>query len=257
MAKPANQAGGSEWLPVPEGMWRMIVGAPTIEEKTNRWKTFQQLTFPLTLTEKEQERLKGMVGEPAQGQQQSYRVWVRGNEETAMGYMQSGKYKTSECGLAEMMCASVGAKASGRLRAWMMAGGVPLVTPGQDWEGEKAELIAFYSWFENLELYVQIRHDPDGTDPTKMWTHISAMMPIGSLPGQPEEVYCATQVAKVRMIIGMAGESDKTPDPEPEPVPAVADAIESEAPAAELSEEEKARLAAQYEAIFGKQAVPA
>lgn len=257
LTKPATQNTSSEWLPMAEGMWRFVVGAPQIREKASQWGDYIELTFPLTLTEKEQERLVAQVGEPAKDQQQSYRVWVRGKLATAMGYFKGGKYQTTDCGLAEMMCAAVGAKESKTLRAWMMSGGVPFVSPDATEEEEIAELTNFYQWFEGLELYATIRHDPDKNDKTKMWPRIQGLLPVGSLPGQPEEAYQRACVGKVRTITSgnpapKVEASDA--DPEPEPVPAAAPPRANNQPANPASTMTQEEKAAKYRELFGDDA---
>jgi hypothetical protein len=256
MARPANDNRATEWIELPEGIWRMSIGAPTIKEKVSKWGTYPELVFPLTLTEKEQERLVAQVGEPPEGKQQSYRAWIRGKEATACGYYKGGQYQQTDCGLAQLMCAAVGSGNSRKVREWMAAGGVPPLTPDQTQEAEWAELIAWYSWFENLEVYATIRHDPSTSNPGQVYSHVVAILPVGSLPGQPETTYQQMCAGKVRTMLGLAGVSPKDaasdPEPEPEPVPAA-----TAAAAPEMSDDEKAQLAAQYEAIFGKEGVPA
>lgn len=273
MARSATDNRATDWLDLPEGIWRMVISAPTIKEKVSKWGTYPELVFSLTLTEKEQERLVTQVGEPPEGKQQSYRAWIRGKEATACGFYKSGQYQQTDCGLAQLMCAAVGAANARKIREWMAAGGVPPLTPDQTQEAEWAELIAWYSWFENMETYCTIRHDPSTTRPGEVYSHVVAILPVGSLPGQPETVYQQRCAGKVRTMLGIAGvpAKDVDPEPEPDPVPAkqsiptatsmLADGIEKHleapAPAAEMSDEQKAALAEQYEAIFGKDKVPA
>lgn len=257
LTKPATQNTASEWLPMAEGMWRFTVGAPQIREKASQWGDYIELTFPLTLTESEQERLIQQVGEPGQGQQQSYRVWVRGKVVTAMGYFKGGKYQTTDCGLAELMCAAVGASGAKTLRQWMMDGGVPFVSPDATEAEEIEELISFYSWFENLELYATIRHDPDKNDKTKVWPRIQALLPIGSLPGQAEENYQRSCIGKVRSITSgnPAPKVEATvPEPEPEPVPAAEPPRTSNQPANPVSQMTAEEKAAKYRELFGEDA---
>ncbi len=263
MARSATENKQAEWIDLPETMWRFVIGAPTIKEKTTKWGTWPELVFPLTITEKEQERLVQTYGEPPAGKQQSYRAWVRGKEETACGYYNNkGIYTQTDCGLAQLMCAAVGASNTRKLREWMAAGGVPPLTPGQTQEAEWAELLSWYSWFENMEVYATIRHDPSTSNPGQVYAHIVAILPVGSLPGQPEPVYQQMCAGKVRTMLGVAGASQEVvnAEPEPEPVPAaetVAETLAKGIDAADLSPEDKAALAQQYEAIFGKATVPA
>ena len=247
MAKPAQQNQQSEWLPMPEGMWRFVIGKPIIQERVSQWGTWPELTFPLTLTEAEQERLISLHGEPAQGQQQSYRLWIRGKEATACGYYKAGAYQQTDCGLAQLMCAAVGAANARRLREWMSAGGVPPLSPNQTEDEEWAELISWYSWFENLEVYATVRHDPDKKIPGKVWPRCAAILPVGSLPNQPETEYQQACAGKVRTMINLAG-GVVPPAPPPQAAP-VAPGVDSE-----TETDEEAVLAAQLEAARARKA---
>lgn len=262
--KPATQNSSTEWRNVPEGMWRFVVGKPVIGMHKSQYGDYMGLAFPLELTKTEQQRLFDIHGAPPEGQQQSYRVQVRGKLATAMGFYRSGRYETTKCGLAEMMCAAVGATNAKTLREWMINGGVPFVTDGATEEEEIDELINFYSWFENLELYATLRHEPDKTG--KLWARIEAFTAVGALPGQPEQQYqqrCANKVLSITSgnpapVAEQAPGAAPDPEPEPEPVPAAAlprTNNQPPTPASQMTAEEKA---AKYREIFGVDApVPA
>lgn len=256
--KPATANSSTEWRNVPEGTWRFIIGKPVISMHKSQYGDYMGLAFPLELTKAEQVRLFDAHGAPPDGQQQSYRISVRGKLATAMGFYRSGKYETTKCGLAEMMCAAVGTSNSRTLREWMTNGGVPFVTDGATEEEEIAELVNFYSWFEELELYAKVRHEPDKTG--KMWTRIESFTSLGDPPGPPEQHYQQTCANKVLRITSgnpapqtEAAAVDPEP-PQPEPVPAAAPPRTNNQPAIPVNQMTAEEKAARYRELFGEDA---
>lgn len=253
LTKPATANSSTEWRNVPEGMWRFLIGKPVISMHKSQYGDYMGLAFPLELTKAEQQRLFDIHGAPPDGQQQSYRIQVRGKLATAMGFYRSGKYETTKCGLAEMMCSAVGTANARTLREWMTNGGVPFVSDGATEEQEIDELINFYSWFENLELYATIRHEPDKVG--KMWPRIESFTSLGALPGQPEQQYqqaCANKVLSITS--GNPAPKAETAAAAPDPVPAAAPTRTNNqppTPASQMTDEEKA---AKYREIFGADA---
>lgn len=256
--KPATANSSTEWRNVPEGTWRFLVGKPVIGMHKSQFGDYMGLAFPLELMKAEQVRLFDAHGAPPEGQQQSYRIQVRGKLSTAMGFYRSGKYETTKCGLAEMMCAAVGAGSSRALREWMSNGGVPFVSADASEDEEIQELVSFYSWFENLELYAKVRHEPDKTG--KIWTRIESFTALGEPPGPTEQAYqqaCGNKV--MRITTGNPAPEAATvgvpPEPpQPEPVPAAEPPRTNNQPANPASQMTIEEKAAKYRELFGEDA---
>ncbi len=192
------------WIPVPEGLWRWIIGKPSLK----LWETRgdYSVTLPLELTESERTRLKTEHGEPAEGEMQSYRA--RYEPGLSLGYFdkKAGAYKTTK--LVDFLCFSLGASNAKALRKWFEQGGGP--PRPDDLNDQQAELDAiaeWLGWFENMEIYGSIRHEDDKKDPTKKWARFGGPMPVGSLPGQKDDEYQAFGRGKLRAILAASGDT--------------------------------------------------
>jgi hypothetical protein len=119
----------------------------------------------------------------------------------------------------------------------------------------------WFEWFHEAKVWGTVTHRQDKKTPGKIRADFGGPMAVGQRPGPSDPDYEAWGRGKLRMLLLQGNESlpasDPDPDPDPDPVPAVAEQIEESAPVAQMSDEAKAKLAAEYEAIFGKDKVPA
>lgn len=204
LLKRADEQTQSDWRPVPEGLWRWVIGVPELKlsEKYGNY----QARFPLTLNEQEKARLKREypLDEQAEreGVQQSWRTSYTVG--LSLGYVQrDGQYKSTK--LIDFLAACLGHGNTRKFREWIAAGGGP--PRPDDLDDQKAELEAIASWlgwWENLEVYGTISHREGDTT---TYANFAGPMPVGSLPGQKDADYEALGRGKLRAIIAESGET--------------------------------------------------
>ena len=203
LLKRATDQTQSEWRPVPEGLWRWVVGIPELRlsERCGNY----QVRFPLTLTEAERTRLMSdypLDSDDAEGTQQSWRTnYTVG---LSLGYVQrDGQYKSTK--LVDFLAACLGAGNVRKFREWIAQGGGP--PRPDDLDDQQAELRAigdWLQWWQDLEVYGTITHRMgDGTT----FANFAGPMPVGSLPGQKDNEYDALGRGKLRAIITESGET--------------------------------------------------
>lgn len=187
----------SEWNPVPEGMFRWIVGIPEVKlsEKFGNY----QVRFPLVLTEAERKRIEDELGKPPEGMQQSWRTsYTTG---LSLGYIQrDGQFKSTR--LIDFLSACLGSSNSKKFREWIASGGGP--PRPDDKDDQQAELLAiaeWLKWWENLEVYGTISHAADAVQSGVVWARFAGPLSVGSLPGQKDDEYQAHGRGKLRAII--------------------------------------------------------
>ncbi len=197
-----NTFGDTTWLPVPEGLFRWVIGVPTLKYNET-WGNYQ-VAFPLSLTESEITRVKSEHGTPAEGEMQSYRTTY--STGLSLGYFKSGSYVTTK--LVDFLCFTLGNTNAKALRKFFEQGGGP--PRPDDLDDQQAELEAiceWLKWFENLEVYGSIRHEDDKKDATKKWARFGGPIPVGSLPRDKDEAYQAFGRGKLRAILADSGET--------------------------------------------------
>jgi hypothetical protein len=214
----ATDQAQSEWNPVPEGMFRWIIGVPEVKlsEKFGNY----QVKFPLMLTEAERKRIKDEIGDPAEGVQQSWRTsYTTG---LSLGYIQrDGQFKSTR--LIDFLSACLGSSNSKKFREWIASGGGPPRPADKD--DQLAELRAigqWLTWWENLEVYGTISHAADAVQSGVVWARFAGPIAVGSLPGQKDDEYQAHGRGKLRAIIVEAHPELAAEQPAREPVAATA-----------------------------------
>jgi hypothetical protein len=191
----------SEWLPVPEGLWRWLVGVPELKlsEKYGNY----QVKFPLQLGLQEQKRLLEEIGKPPDGMQQSWRTGYTVG--LSLGYVQrDGQYKSTK--LVDFLAACLGSGNTKKFREWIAQGGGP--PRPADLNSQQDELEAIHEWlkwWEGLEVYGTIAHRTGEGD--QVFANFAGPMPVGSLPGQKDNDYDALGRGKLRAIIAESGET--------------------------------------------------
>lgn len=202
LLRRANENTQSIWLPVPEGLFRWIVGVPTLKLSEQYGK--YQVAFPMTLTKADQDRVKDEVGEAAEGEMQSWRATY--NTGLSLGWFKDGAYQSTK--MVDFLAFCLGTGNTKDFRKWISTGGGP--PRPEDKDDDQAELEAigeWLKWWENLEIYGTIRHEDDKKDPGKKWARFGGPMPVGSLPGQKDEDYQALARGKLRLIKLESGET--------------------------------------------------
>lgn len=191
----ATEQQQSDWRPVPEGLWRWVVGVPELKlsEKFGNY----QVRFPLSLTSDEKDRLKTEAGDPPEGIQQSWRTAYTVG--LSLGYVQrDGQYKTTK--LIDFLAACMGQSNTKGFRKWVADGGGPPRPADKD--DQKAELDCigeWLKWWENLEVYGAVRHTAAESGVT--YANFAGPMPVGSLPGQRDDDYQALGRGKLRAML--------------------------------------------------------
>ena len=220
--KRANEQSEQLWLPVPEGLWRWIIGAPELRMNERFGK--YEVKFPLELTEEERARLMLETDDVyvPEGTQQSWRTQYTPG--FSLGFMAAdGQYRSTN--LIDFMAAAVGHANGKRFREWIAAGGGYARPADKDDDKAELESIAHWlAWFENLELYGSIRHAPDKQNPQKMWARFGGPMAVGSLPNQKDDAYQAIGRGKLRAMIAewqASGGGTTAPDAKKELVTAI------------------------------------
>ena len=187
----------SDWIPVPEGLWRWVIGKPELKlsEKFGNY----QVRFPLVLHPDEQKRLAAEYEKPAEGMQQSWRVSYTVG--LSMGYVQKdGQYKSTK--LIDFLSAVLGKEQIKKFRDWIAGGGGPPRPEDKNDQKAELEIIAeWLTWWENLEVYGTITHADDSQQAGVVWARFAGPMAVGSLPGQKDPEYQAHGRAKLRAII--------------------------------------------------------
>lgn len=200
LLKRANDQTQSEWIPVPEGLWRWIVGAPELKlsEKYGNY----QVRFPLVLTQNEKARLEKDEGQAPDGMQQSWRTTY--STGLSLGYIQKdGQYKSTK--LIDFLAACLGAGNTKKFRDWVSrGGGPPRPDDLNDQAAELREIEEWLKWWDNLEVYGSIRHNQGESG--IVYANFSGPMPVGSLPGQKDNDYDALGRGKLQAIIAESGE---------------------------------------------------
>ncbi len=199
-----SKFGDTVWLPVPEGLFRWVIGQPTLKFN-EKWGKYQ-ITFPLTLTPDEITRVTAEHGEPKEGEMQSYRVPGGYSIGLSLGYFKDGAYVTTK--LVDFLCFSMGTKNAKDLRKFFeQGGGPPRPDDLDDQQAEIEAIVEWLKWFEGLEVYGSIQHKDDAVDKTKKWARFGGPMPVGSLPGQKDDDYQAFGRGKLRAIMADSGET--------------------------------------------------
>ncbi|MPZ68587.1 MAG: hypothetical protein GEU71_03560 [Actinobacteria bacterium] len=186
----------SEWIPVPEGLWRWRTGKPTVL-RSQIYDNYQ-VRFPLTLTEAEKERLKEEAGDPPEGVNQSWRTMYSAG--LSLGYVQrSGEYKSTK--LVDFLAACFGSTNSKKLRSWIADGGGPDLSDDLTEDQEVEEIEDWLSWVEDLEVYGTVRHEADKKQAGVTWSRFSGPLPVGSIPGQPDKEYQGLAKGKLQAMM--------------------------------------------------------
>lgn len=194
LLKRATDQQQSEWTPVPEGLWRWIVGEPELKlsEKYGKY----QVRYPLSLTPTEKERLEAEHGEAPEGTQQS---WIASYYTgLSLGYLKDGAYVTTK--MIDFLAACLGSTNGKKFRGWVANGGGPPAPEDKDDQQAELENIGeWLKWWEGLEVYGTITHtyDKDG----RLWARWAGPMAVGSLPGQKDDDYQAHGRGKLRAML--------------------------------------------------------
>jgi hypothetical protein len=193
----------SDWRPVPEGLWRWVIGKPELKfsDKFKKW----QVRFPLQLTLEEQTRLLAEQGEPPEGTMQSWRASY--TPDVSLGWVgrRDGQFHSTK--LIDFLAASLGSQQSKKFREWIASGGGPPRPADLDNQQAELELIGeWLGWWDNLEVYGTIRHQ-DSADGSTTYANFAGPMAVGSLPGQTDADYQAHGRGKLRAIVAASGET--------------------------------------------------
>jgi hypothetical protein len=192
-----------DWRPVAEGFRRFEIGKPTLQEDL-KWGGLK-LRLPLVLTPEEQERQLKEIGEPEPGTQQSWQSSYRPS--LKLGWFdKTGAFQSTM--LIDFLCAALGTENGKKFRKWIEKGGHgPRPEDKDDQAAEIALLEDWFGWFEGLQVYGTITHSkPDAQG--RIWANFAGPIPLGSLPGQPEQDYQALCRGKLRALIEEAGVQD-------------------------------------------------
>lgn len=199
LLRRATEQTQSDWVPVPEGLWRWVIGEKPELKLSEKYGNYQ-VRFPLMLTPAEQQRLKDEVGDPPEGSQQSWRTSYTVG--LSLGYVdKAGQYKTTK--LVDMLAASLGQGNTKPFRDWIAKGGGP--SRPDDLDDQQAEMTAiadWLGWWEGLEVYGTIRH---ASGDRGTFANFSGPMAVGSLPGQKDDDYVAHGRGKLKAIIAESG----------------------------------------------------
>ncbi len=207
----------SDWLPLPEGLWRFHIKTKP-EIRLNETFGKYQVRFVLALTPDEQNRLKAEVGDAPDGMSQSWQTNY--NPNLSLGWINKmGQYQSTK--LIDFLAACFGHSNSKTFRKWVEAGGGP--SRPEDINDDKAEiaLIAeWIGWWEGLEVYGTISHrvGKDGS----VWADFAGPMAVGSLPGQKDDDYQALARGKLRAMLAEVDDIPERPSPSAPRVPVTA-----------------------------------
>ncbi len=211
LLKRATDQTQSEWIPIPETMWRFVVGKPEVRMNQNFGK--YEVKFPLKLTPTEQERLRHDYEKPSQGMSQS--ISLSYTPGLSLGWInKQGVYQSTN--LVNFLSACLGATNTKKFRSWIESGGGPPRPADKDDDKAEIKLIAeWVGWWEGLEVLGTITHrtGKDGT----VWADFAGPIAIGSLPGNKDNEYQAHGKGVLRSILVEAHPelADKPDTPEP------------------------------------------
>ena len=200
LRRATENQGGAEWREMPDGLWRWVVGKPTIQKS----EQFQNLNvnFPLTLTEDEKRRLAEDYGDPPDGTMQSWRPSFGGYRcGLSLGYVQrDGSYKSTK--LVDFFCALFGTTNATRAREWIASGGGPLLDGDESESMQIEQLTSWFAWVEGLELLGSIKGEP-GKQQGDILARFGGPLPVGTSGthwGKDPE-YQALGLGKLRAIM--------------------------------------------------------
>lgn len=216
MRRSTENQGGGEWQEMPEGLFRWIVGSPSVKKFPGNEKP--SIQFPLSLTDPEKERLKAEYGEPPEGTLQSWRPAFGGYlVGPSLGWIdKTGTYHTTK--LVDFLCATFGNKNAARARKFFQDGGGPFLDPDGSEEDQIAQLTSWLAWFEGLEVIGSIKHE---TGTHGLLARFGGPMPVGT-PGTlwgPDPNYQTHGRGKLRMVMLQDGvtEDDNADPPKSDP----------------------------------------
>lgn len=237
MRRSTENQGGGEWQEMPEGLFRWVVGAPSVKKFAGNEKP--SIQFPLSLTDPEKERLKAEYGEPPEGTLQSWRPAFGGYlVGPSLGWIdKTGAYHTTK--LVDFLCATFGNKNAARARKFFQDGGGPFLDAAGSEEDQIAQLTSWLAWFEGLEVIGSIKHE-SGT--RGLLARFGGPMPVGT-PGTlwgADPNYQTHGRGKLRMVMLQDGVTED----DAAPVEASAPPIERPAEPPEDDDEEAKALAA-------------
>ena len=219
MRRSTENQGGGEWQEMPEGLFRWVVGSPTVKKFAGNDKP--SIQFPLSLTEPEKERLKAEYGEPPEGTLQSWRPAFGGYlVGCSLGWIdKTGAYHTTK--LIDFICACFGNKNAARARKYFQDGGGPWLDAECTEEEQMQQLTSWLAWFEGLELLGSVKHE---TGTKGLLARFGGPMPVGT-PGTlwgADPNYQTHGLGKLRMVMLQDGVSDDEParDEAPKPIAA-------------------------------------
>jgi hypothetical protein len=259
IGRKATDSVQADYRELPDGfMGRFLIGTPKLRQMTGQYGQFWLVDFPLSLNEDEKARVIDMLGEPENGQYQSYRPAFGGYScgYKFGGFDKTGKYESKP--MIDFLSAAFGAKNQRDFRKYIEAGGGPTEDPNGTEEENQAICESWLAWVDGLEVYGTIVHEEGKRG---LLARFGAPMAVGSLPNQPEPDYQAMGKGRLR---AMMAETSPTTDAEKgvaagaeisaaysasgEPLSEAADEDEEEAQLkAKLAEKQRERLAAKAE----------
>lgn len=209
LLRRATEQQQTDWIPVPEGLWRWLLGKPEVLVPD---KFGYRVRFPLTLTEAEKKRLEAEHPREDisdEGVQQSWRTSYTCG--LSLGYIKrDGQYQSTK--LIDMLAACLGSQNSRKFREWIAGGGgPPRPDDPDDQQMEIDEISDWLGWWDNLEVYGSIRHNTNEAGQT--FANFAGPMPVGSLPGQKDDEYQAHGRGKLRAIISESEAGQEKPQP--------------------------------------------
>ena len=205
----ANEQSQTDWRPIPEGVWRFLIGKPEVKQSEQFGS--MMVRFPLVLTEEDKARVMAqnpLPKEAGEGVQQSWRTsYTTG---LSLGYMdRTGQYKSTK--LTEFLGASFGQANRKAFLNWITNGGGPARPEDKDDQQAELNLIEdWLGWVEGMEILGSIRHEADKAVAGQVWARFGGPMAVGSLPGAREEDYQAAGLGKLRAMIA---DSEAGPEP--------------------------------------------
>lgn len=234
----ANESSQSDWRPVPEGVYRWVIGKPEIIDDMKYGK---RVRFPLSLTEEERARL--MAEHPVskadgEGVQQSWRVSYRTG--LSLGWVaKSGEYRSTR--LVDFLAACFGQSNAKRFRRWIeQGGGPPRPADKDDAEAELALIEEWLGWWEDLQVLGAVSHHVADNGVT--YANFGGPLPIGSLPGSKDDEYQAFGRGKLKAMAGEMQAAEQLaaapPPPPPPPQPKTYQQVFGEEPVAAVPDDD-------------------
>lgn len=257
LKRSTENQGGGEWQEMPEGLFRWVVGSPTVKKFSGNDKP--SIQFPLSLTEPEKERLKSDYGEPPEGTLQSWRPAFGGYlVGCSLGWIdKTGVYHTTK--LIDFICACFGNKNAARARKYFQDGGGPWLDAECTEEEQMQQLTSWLAWYEGLEILGSVKHE---TGTKGLLARFGGPMPVGT-PGTlwgADANYQTHGRGKLRMIMLQDGVADddepkaEAPKYDETGVPINAAADDAINGADQIIDDEEAELTARLEAARAKKA---